>query len=118
MALPTITVLSRIEILEDRTLQVRLTTYMVHEGERIEETGRHHRFAFQPGDAIPDDMDTSVQQIATLLWTPSVIKAHKIAMQKSQALLDTLLNPGKVTGKASVSTKPKPKRKAGTRVRR
>ncbi len=112
MALPTITVLSRIEILEDRTLQVRLTTYMVHEGERIEETGRHHRFAFQPGDAIPDDMDTSVQQIATLLWTPSVVKAHQVAMQKSKALLDTLLNPG--TAKATKTTKTA--QKAGTRA--
>lgn len=80
MALTEQTVIDKIEVLEDGTLQVRTATRVLRDGARIAET--YNREALTPGQSLTG-RPANVTAIATAVWTPAVVAAHaaKVAAQ-------------------------------------
>ena len=69
------------EILPNQVIQLRTATVVLKDGEEV---GRqYHREVFSPGDdvtAAPQE----VQDIAGILWTPSVVTAYAASIEDSE----------------------------------
>ena len=69
------------EILPNQVIQLRTSTIVLRDGEEV---GRqYHREVFSPGDdvtAAPQE----VQDIAGVLWTPSVVTAYAASVEDSE----------------------------------
>lgn len=77
MALSKQTVISKIEVLEDETIQMqRALRVFDDDGTLIGE--RFHRMVFPP-TTDPATLPVRVRRIAQLIWTPEVIAAYQAA---------------------------------------
>lgn len=81
-----ISVLDRIEVLEDGALQLRFATYVTEDGVRIS-APQYHRTVAAPGETIPaklranalgDEIDTPARltAVAAGVWTKDVVDAY------------------------------------------
>ena len=82
MALIESTVIDKIEVVENGTLQVREATRIMKDGQEIAKT--YHRWSFAPGADV-SEMPANVQAIAEAAWTTEVIAAYQA--QQEQNLL-------------------------------
>lgn len=76
------TVIDKIEILEEGSVQVRRATYVVEDGVRIAGP-MYHRSALQPGDEVAGE-PARVRAVAQAVWTPEVIAAARARQAASQ----------------------------------
>ena len=70
-----VTVIDRIEILENGTIQVRRATYIMENGNRVAGPN-YHRAAYMPGADVSKE-SSLVQKIAVVVWTPEILAAYK-----------------------------------------
>ena len=73
MALEKQTVVDKMEVLEDGTIQVRTATRIVEDGEVISTS--YHRHVLPPG-ADPTNEDPRVQAICMAVHKPAVVAAY------------------------------------------
>lgn len=76
MALEKVTVVDRIEVLENGCVQVRTKTAVLEDNKQI--SGTFHRHVVAPGDDYSQE-DSRVQAICSATHTPEVIDAYKAA---------------------------------------
>jgi hypothetical protein len=76
MALEKITVVDRIEVVENGCVQVRTRTSIMEDGKQI--SGNFHRHVVAPGDDYSAE-DAKVQAICKALHTKDVVAAYKAA---------------------------------------
>jgi hypothetical protein len=79
MALTEKTIVDKIEIIENSSIQVRTANIIEKDG--VELTRTFHRHVVTPGTDISNE-DPKVQAIATAIWTEEIIAAY----QASQAI--------------------------------
>jgi hypothetical protein len=72
-----VTVVDRIEILEDGAIQVRRATYVTEDGVRITEP-IYARAAYAPGESVEEE-HARVQAVAASVWTKDVVEASQAA---------------------------------------
>jgi hypothetical protein len=70
MALTEKTIVDKIEIVENNTIQVRTATVIEKDG--VELTRTFHRHVLSPGTDLTNE-DPKVQSIANAIWTEEVI---------------------------------------------
>ena len=82
MALTKETVVDKIEVLENGTLQVRTAIRVLEDGEVL--SSSFHRHVLTPGEDTANE-DAKVVAIATATWTTAVISAYNdmIAAQET-----------------------------------
>jgi hypothetical protein len=82
MALTKETVVDKIEVLENGTLQVRTATRVLEDGEVL--SSSFHRHVLAPGDDTTNE-DAKVVAIANATWTADVVTAYNdmIAAQET-----------------------------------
>lgn len=93
MALTKETVIDKIEVLEDGTIQVRTATYILEDGKRITDP-QYHRVAYSPGDVTPG-VGAKVAAIRDVVWTPTVVADYKTKQAAMAAKLAADLDDGK-----------------------
>lgn len=78
MALQKVTVLDKLEVLEDGTLQVRHASYIVDGKERIT-ASMYHRSVFVPGAEVPTKTlgYAKIAAVRDVVWTAAVITAYQ-----------------------------------------
>jgi hypothetical protein len=76
MALEKISVVDRIEVVENGCVQVRTKTVIMEDGKQI--SGNFHRHVVAPGDDYSDE-DSRVQAICAATHTADVIAAYNAA---------------------------------------
>ncbi len=76
MALEKLTVVDRIEVVENGSVQVRTATRIMEDGKQI--SGTFHRHVVAPGDDYAGE-DARVQAICAATHTADVIAAYKAA---------------------------------------
>jgi hypothetical protein len=76
MAFEKVTVVDRIEVLENGTVQVRTKTAIKEDG--VEISSKFHRHVVAPGDDYSKE-DTRVQGVCAALHTAQAIAAYKAA---------------------------------------
>jgi len=74
MALIEKTIIDRIEILENNTIQVREATIITKDDQELTRT--YHRYVLAPDQDISDKND-KIKVIANAIWTDEVIAAYK-----------------------------------------
>jgi hypothetical protein len=79
MALTEKTIIDKIEVIENNSIQVRTATIIEKDGTELTRT--FHRHVVTPGADISNE-DPKVQAIATAIWTEEIIAAY----QASQAV--------------------------------
>jgi len=79
MALTEKTIIDKIEVIENNSIQVRTATIIEKDGTELTRT--FHRHVLAPG-ADTSNEDPKVQAIATAIWTEEIIAAY----QASQAV--------------------------------
>lgn len=72
--------IDRIEVVSNATIQVRECTTIERDGVEIAKS--YHRWSFAPGSDV-SAMPRSVQDIATLVWTPEVIAEYQAKMAEA-----------------------------------
>jgi hypothetical protein len=82
MALTEKTIIDKIELIENNSIQVRTATIIEKDG--LELTRTYHRHVVNPTDDITNE-DSKVQAIAKAIWTKEVIAAY-VELQKSSVL--------------------------------
>ena len=82
MALTEKTIIDKIELVENNSIQVRTATIIQKDG--LELTRTYHRHVVNPTDDIANE-DAKVQAIANAVWTPEVIAAY-VELQKANEL--------------------------------
>ncbi len=73
MALIEKTIIDKIELVENNSIQVRTATIIEKDGTEIAKT--YHRHVVSPGDDVSNE-DPKVQAIANAVWTEEVIAAY------------------------------------------
>jgi hypothetical protein len=73
MALTEKTIIDKIELVENNSIQVRTATIIEKDGVEIAKT--YHRHVVNPADDISNE-DKRVQAIANTIWTKEVIAAY------------------------------------------
>ena len=81
MALIEKTIIDKIELVENNSIQVRTANIIEKDGTEITRT--FHRHVKHPGDDVTNE-DPKVQAIANAIWTAEVIAAY----QASQTALE------------------------------
>ena len=81
MALEKITVVDRIEVLENGCVQIRTKTAIMENGKQI--SGNFHRHVVVPGQDYSNE-DARVQAICAATHTPEVIAAYEAAQVKAE----------------------------------
>jgi hypothetical protein len=71
-----VTVVDRIEVIENGSVQVRTKTAIMEDGKQI--SGTYHRHVVAPGDDYSGE-DTRVQGICAALHTAEVVAAYQAA---------------------------------------
>jgi hypothetical protein len=79
MALTEKTIIDKIEVIENSSIQVRTATIIEKDGTELTRT--FHRHVLAPGADLTNE-DPKVQAIATSIWTEEIIAAY----QASQAV--------------------------------
>jgi hypothetical protein len=74
MALIEKTIIDKIELVENNSIQVRTATIIEKDGVEIAKT--YHRHVVNPTDSIENE-DPKVQAIANAIWTEEVIAAYQ-----------------------------------------
>ena len=74
MALTETTIIDKIELVENNSIQVRTATIIEKDGVEIAKT--YHRHVVSPGDDVSNE-DPRVQAIANAIWTDEVITAYQ-----------------------------------------
>ncbi len=74
MALIEKTIIDKIELVENNSIQVRTATVIERDGTEIART--FHRHVVNPTDSIENE-DSKVQAIANAIWTEEVIAAYQ-----------------------------------------
>ena len=74
MALTETTIIDKIELVENNSIQVRTATIIKKDGTEIAKT--YHRHVVSPGEDVSNE-DTRVQAIANAIWTDEVIAAYQ-----------------------------------------
>lgn len=78
MAFSEISVIDKIEVIESKHVQVRVSNRVLKDGEQI--TSTYHRHVIAPGDDYSNE-DPDVQAICALFHTPEVIAAYQAAQE-------------------------------------
>lgn len=81
MALEKHILIGHIGVLPDGILQIRQDTIIIDDGVEISKS--YYRWCLAPGDDLSTS-DQRIKDIATLLWTPEVIAAHKAKLAQLQ----------------------------------
>ncbi len=79
MALIEKTIIDKIELVENNSIQVRTATIIEKDGVEIAKT--YHRHVVAPTDSIENE-DLRVQAIANAIWTNEVIAKYKQDLEK------------------------------------
>jgi hypothetical protein len=79
MALIEKTIIDKIELVENNSIQVRTATIIERDGTEISRT--YHRHVVAPIDNITNE-DSRVQAIANAIWTNEVIAKYKQDLEK------------------------------------
>jgi hypothetical protein len=79
MALIEKTIIDKIELVENNSIQVRTATIIEKDGVEIAKT--YHRHVVNPTDSIENE-DSRVQAIANAIWTEEVIAKYKQDLEK------------------------------------
>jgi hypothetical protein len=74
MALIEKTIIDKVELVENNSIQVRTATIIERDG--IEISRSFHRHVVSPGDNVTNE-DPKVQAIANAIWTEEVIAAYQ-----------------------------------------
>ena len=74
MALIEKTLVDKVELVENNSIQVRTSTVIERDGTEISRT--YHRHVVSPGDNVTNE-DPKVQAIANAIWTEEVIAAYQ-----------------------------------------
>ena len=74
MALIEKTLVDKVELVENNSIQVRTATVIERDGTEISRT--YHRHVVCPGDNVSNE-DPKVQAIANAIWTEEVIAAYQ-----------------------------------------
>ena len=74
MALTETTIIDKIELVENNSIQVRTATIIKKDDTEIAKT--YHRHVVSPGDNVSNE-DPRVQAIANAIWTDEVIAAYQ-----------------------------------------
>jgi hypothetical protein len=82
MALTEKTIIDKIELVENNSIQVRTATIIEKDG--LELTRTYHRHVVKPTDDVTNE-DSKVQAIAKAIWTKEVIASY-VELQKSSVL--------------------------------
>jgi len=80
MALIEKTIIDKIELVENNSIQVRTATIIEKDGTEIAKT--YHRHVVSPGDDVSNE-DPKVQAIANAIWTAEVIAAYQASQTGS-----------------------------------
>jgi hypothetical protein len=79
MALTEKTIIDKIEVIENNSIQVRTATIIEKDGTELTRT--FHRHVLSPGDDVSAE-DPKVQAIANAIWTEEVIEAYQASLIK------------------------------------
>ena len=79
-----VTVVDRIEVLDNGSVQVRTKTAIMEDGKQI--SGNFHRHVVAPGDDYSAE-DARVQAICAATHTADVVAAYQAAQEAAQAAL-------------------------------
>ena len=74
MALIEKTIIDKVELVENNSIQVRTATIIERDGTEISRS--FHRHVLAPGDNVTNE-DPKVQAIANAVWTEEVIAAYQ-----------------------------------------
>jgi hypothetical protein len=77
MALIEKTIIDKIELVENNSIQVRTANIIEKDGTEIART--FHRHVKHPGDDVSNE-DPKVQAIANAIWTEEVIAAYRASL--------------------------------------
>jgi hypothetical protein len=80
MALTEKTLVDKIEIIENNSIQIRTATIIERDGTEISRT--FHRHTLSPGDDVSSE-DPKVQAIANAVWTEEVIAAFQATQNRT-----------------------------------
>jgi hypothetical protein len=78
MALSKETVIDKIEIIENGSLQIRQAIRIIEDGNIVSQS--FHRYVLHPGQDVAEQ-PTNVQAIANVVWTQDVIDAYQANIQ-------------------------------------
>jgi hypothetical protein len=79
MALTEKTIIDKIEVIENNSIQVRIATVIEKDGTELTRT--FHRHVVDPGADLTNE-DPKVQAIANAIWTEEVIEAYQASLIK------------------------------------
>ncbi len=74
------TIVDKVEVTEDGSVQVRRATYILEDGERIAGP-TYHRVAYTPGADVASE-SPRVKAVTQAVWTAEVIAAHRTRLSK------------------------------------
>ena len=77
MALIEKTIVDKVELVENNSIQVRTATIIERDGTEISRT--FHRHVVCPGDDVSNE-DPKVQAVANAIWTEEVIAAYRASL--------------------------------------
>jgi hypothetical protein len=80
MALTEKTIIDKIEIIENSSIQVRTATVIEKDGTELTRT--FHRHVLAPGADLTNE-DLKVQSIANAIWTEEVIAAYQSMLEQN-----------------------------------
>ena len=77
MALIEKTLVDKVELVENNSIQVRTATIIERDGTEISRT--FHRHVVHPGEDVSNE-DPKIQAIANAIWTEEVIAAYRASL--------------------------------------
>ena len=77
MALIEKTMVDKVELVENNSIQVRTATIIERDGTEISRT--FHRHVVHPGEDVSNE-DPKIQAIANAIWTEEVIAAYRASL--------------------------------------
>jgi hypothetical protein len=83
MALIEKTIVDKIEIVENNSIQVRTATIIEKDG--VELTRTFHRHVVAPGTDITNE-DSKVRAIANAIWTEEIIAAYSASISSNKTI--------------------------------
>ena len=83
MALTEKTIIDKIELIENNSIQVRTATVIEKDGTKLTRT--FHRHVVVPGADITNE-DPKVQAIANAIWTEEIIAAYSASIASNNSV--------------------------------
>ena len=90
MALSEKTIIDKIEVVENNTIQIRNANIIERDGIEIAKT--YHRHSLSPGDDV-SNQDARVQAIANVIWTEEVVNAYKELIKAIEPIVEVTPEP-------------------------